>query len=299
MIQEHLTQLLQLTKDQCDTYLKQYLKQQNNFSTRLQEACEYSLFAGGKRIRPALSFALAKDLGVENIDQITPIGAALECIHTYSLIHDDLPAMDDDSLRRGQATCHIAFDEATAILAGDALLNMAFEILSSSQWDLVPEKKIQIIAYISEKSGACGMVGGQMLDLLHENNPHLDQNTLEQIHMGKTAALINAALVAPAIVLNLDQKKQTLLSTVANQIGLAFQVADDILDVTQDSQTLGKNANSDLEQQKSTYVSILGLEQAQNVMHTLLQSVLSNIKALELKHNNLECLSKFIIERKS
>lgn len=299
MTKKQLSQLLQFTKDRCDPYLKQYLEQHNNLSLRLQEACEYSLFAGGKRIRPALSFALAKDLGIENVEPIIPIAAALECIHTYSLIHDDLPAMDDDSLRRGQATCHIAFDEATAILAGDALLNMAFEILSSSVWDLGPEKKIQVIAYISKKSGACGMVGGQMLDLVNENNPHLDQNSLEQIHMGKTAALINASLVAPAIALNLDPKKQTILSTLANQIGLAFQVADDILDVTQDSQTLGKNANSDLEHQKSTYVSILGLEQAQTVMQELLQSILNNIKALELQHNNLECLSRFIIERKS
>ncbi|MCI5072039.1 polyprenyl synthetase family protein [bacterium] len=299
MTSPQLTQLLQFSKDCCDRYLKTYLKQHNNLSPRLKEACEYSLFAGGKRIRPALSFALAKDLGAKNIDQITPIAAAIECIHTYSLIHDDLPAMDDDSLRRGQATCHIAFDEATAILAGDALLNMAFEILSSPQWDLSAEKKTQIMSYISQKSGACGMVGGQMLDLLHENNPNLDQHTLEQIHMGKTAALINAALVAPAIAFDLNSQKQEKLSTLANEIGLAFQVADDILDVTQDSQTLGKNANSDLEHHKSTYVSILGLEQAQNTMHHLLQSILGNLKALELKHHNLECLSTFIIERKS
>ncbi len=224
---------------------------------RLKEAILYSTLNGGKRLRALLTLASGELCGVKR-ETLFPIAAAIEAIHAYSLIHDDLPAMDDDDFRRGKPTCHKAFDEATAILAGDALLTYSFELLSNIA-TLDAEKKLAIIQLYSHAAGTSGMVGGQFIDLESEHC-QISLHQLETIHRKKTGALIKAAILAGAIAGNADQATYDKLSIYADNIGLAFQIKDDILDVTGTQEELGKMPGSDLLQEKSTYISLLGLD---------------------------------------
>ncbi|PIE82248.1 MAG: geranyl transferase [Cardiobacteriales bacterium] len=230
--------------------------------SRIARAMRYSTLNGGKRLRAALVYACAKDFGLEAGD-VDHAAAAIECIHAYSLIHDDLPAMDNDGYRRGKPSNHKAFDEATAILAGDALNTFAFAILTQSkQAESIMVKQIQSL---SLAAGHKGMVGGQMLDIIHTENHKIDQTTLEKIHRSKTAALFGAALHLGASPSPQYDRYRDTLTKIGKELGLAFQIIDDILDTIVDSDTLGKTAGKDQAQQKQTYVSMLGIERSREL----------------------------------
>jgi geranylgeranyl diphosphate synthase, type II len=248
-------------------------------SERLLDAMSYSLLSAGKRVRPVLAYASAQSVDGDMQSPLLDASAcALECMHAYSLIHDDLPAMDDDDLRRGEPTCHIAFDEATAILAGDALQCLAFETLLSA--DAPPQTLVPVMKELARASGATGMVAGQAIDLAAVAT-HPTLNLLERMHVHKTGALIEAAVVMGALASGLHEVKPLkALRTYAKAVGLSFQVQDDILDVTADTTTLGKRQGADRERDKPTYVSLLGLEGAR-------------IKARQLHDEALEALSNF------
>lgn len=257
----------------------QVLHQRGSYTPqRLHEAMRYSLFNGGKRLRPVLVYASCLALGGQ-LHQADAAAAALECIHAYSLIHDDLPAMDDDRLRRGKPTCHIAFDEATAILAGDALQPLAFELLSQPA-SQTPVIQLQMIHILAQASGDGGMVAGQMVDIAAEGQ----QQTLaqlEQMHRLKTGALIKAAVQLGALASgNTDAARLAALTDYAAAIGLAFQVQDDILDIESDTLTLGKTQGADLAKDKSTYPSLLGLENAKGKAAELHQQALDALQSM-------------------
>ncbi|PWW09511.1 (2E,6E)-farnesyl diphosphate synthase [Mangrovibacter plantisponsor] len=263
-------------------------------------AMEYGALLGGKRLRPFLVYATGKMLGMPLSVLDTP-AAAIECIHAYSLIHDDLPAMDDDDLRRGQPTCHIRFGEATAILAGDALQTLAFSILSDTDMPGVSDSsRVAMLRELASASGAAGMCAGQALDLEAEGK-HVDLAALERIHRHKTGALIRAAVRLGA--LSAGEKGAAalpLLSQFSDNIGLAFQVQDDILDVIGDTATLGKRQGADIHLGKSTYPALLGLEQAQTRAHQLCTQALEALAGLRAQHLDtqpLEALAHFIIQR--
>ncbi len=258
----------------------------------------YSLFANGKRIRPVLAYASAEAIGkiTEGVDSVA---AALECIHTYSLIHDDLPAMDDDDLRRGTPTCHIAFNEATAILAGDALQTLAFQIIADCT-SLSPEAKIKSVSVLSKTSGAGGMVAGQAIDLAAVDQ-HLSLPELEKMHQYKTGALIKASVLLGATASGNATDKQLLaLEDYAHAIGLAFQVQDDILDVIGDTDTIGKHTGADASHNKPTYVSLLGLEEAKIKAKELHNQAIETIdNNFDGRAQPLRDLADFIINRTS
>lgn len=265
-------------------------------SERLAEAMAYSLLGGGKRIRPLLVFAAAAAIsGDTDRHAVNAAAAAVECIHAYSLIHDDLPAMDDDDLRRGQPTCHVAFDEATAILAGDALQALAFETLANCQAN--PAVALALIRELGRCSGAMGMVAGQAIDMAAVNTtPNLAQ--LELMHNHKTGALIEAAVVMGAIATG-DNVTALLpsLRHYAKAIGLSFQVQDDILDVTADTQTLGKRQGADTSRNKPTYVTHLGLDGARQKALALHQQALAALVDFDERATPLRDISAYIVAR--
>lgn len=260
----------------------------------LKEAMRYSALNGGKRLRPMLLIA-AGHLSGADPKVLYPLGMAIEMIHAYSLIHDDLPAMDDDSLRRGKPTCHIQFDEATAILAGDALLTESFVILSHLE-GISESAKIKLIQLFSHSAGASGMVGGQMMDLEGEERK-ITSDELVAIHRLKTGKLIKASILAGAIAGDANEKTLMHLTEFADNIGLAFQVKDDILDVTGTSEELGKTAGKDLEQEKSTYVTLLGLEKATTILDELIDKAFDNLNALGEKNAPLLNLTAYVVKR--
>lgn len=287
----------------CQVRINQVLKQQLVFPASgaeiLQKAMDYSLFNGGKRVRPVLAYAAAEACGAEQAMADLP-AAALEMIHSYSLVHDDLPAMDDDDLRRGKPTCHIAFDEATAILAGDALQTLAFEILSREQNNpLTTEQKLAMIQHLSTASGASGMCGGQSIDLSAVGN-QVDLSYLENMHNHKTGALIHASVMMGALC-NPETTQEQLrpLSSYAKAIGLAFQVQDDILDVVSDTTTLGKEQGADAAMNKPTYVSLLGLEGARAKAQELHEVALDALTPFGSNAHRLRAVSDYIVERAS
>ncbi len=239
------------------TFLRTHYPADETAAATLLKAIRYSLLAGGKRIRPLLAYATAEaiDLPPQHADAIA---GSVEMIHAYSLIHDDLPVMDDDDLRRGQPTCHIAFDEATAILAGDALQAMAFEALALAEAS--PAITLELVRQLARACGTCGMAGGQALDLQGENQ-QLDKQRLDQVHALKTGALISATMnMTASLQPALSEQQKTGIATFATHFGMAFQIMDDVLDVTGDTNTLGKPVGSDEKQNKATYPQLLGLE---------------------------------------
>lgn len=266
---------------------------------RLRAAMRYSLFNGGKRVRPVLAyasgFAVKGPLTQQQQSNLDLVACALECIHAYSLVHDDLPAMDDDDLRRGQPTCHIAFDEASAILAGDALQTLAFELLAGAA-DLGAETRIQLLQQLSRASGVHGMVLGQAIDLAAVNH-QLDLDQLETMHRYKTGALIRASVAMGAMACGASAEHLDALDNYASAIGLAFQVQDDILDVTADTATLGKQQGADIARNKPTYVSLLGLDEARSKARELHQQALFALAGFDQHAEPLRRLSAYIIER--
>ncbi len=278
--------------------LKDRFNQNTNDShQKLSEAMRYSLFNGGKRIRPLLIYASAYAFNEPNT-LTDAAAAAIECIHTYSLIHDDLPAMDDDELRRGKPTCHIAFDEATAILAGDALQALAFEWLSQPYLNSDPVKQLKMCQVLATASGAQGMVSGQSIDLAAVGNS-LSLEALTHMHRLKTGALISASTQLGALSTGVnDEKHLDALYHYSNAIGLAFQIQDDILDVTADTATLGKQQGADIANNKPTFVSLLGLETAKKQAQQLYDEALDALGCFDYRADYLRNLAAYIIQRK-
>jgi len=285
---------MQQSSARCNTVLQEKVHQQPDIST-LKDAIAYSINNGGKRFRPALVYSTLEALGCEH-SLGDDLAAAIECMHTYSLIHDDLPAMDDDELRRGQPTCHIKFDEATAILAGDALQALAFELIADSD-KLSDKQKVKTIQVLAKASGAAGMVGGQAHDLASEGR-QLNQTELEQVHNKKTGALIAASTEMAAIAANAPEQTYQALKEFSLTLGLAFQVADDILDITSSTEVLGKPQGADHELDKATYPKLLTLEGAQDYLEQLKKKAIQLLKDAELKQpETLEALTHFVVDR--
>jgi len=260
---------------------------------RLHEAMRYAAQGGGKRIRPLLVFA-AGELGNANPKVLDAAAAAIEMIHAYSLVHDDLPCMDDDDLRRGRPTVHKAFDEATALLVGDALQTKAFEVLVDTQG--TAEMRLSLIGELSKASGSLGMAGGQAIDL-ESVGQKIDLAALKQMHAMKTGALLSCAVRMGAIAAELDATALTQLTQYSTALGLAFQVVDDVLDATADSQTLGKTAGKDAADDKPTYVTLMGLEYAQNQAKELQELALDSLAPFGPKADALRALARLVVER--
>ncbi len=268
-------------------------------SRHLLEPVTYAVMAGGKRLRPVLCLAAADAVAGDSLSVI-PAACAIEMIHTYSLIHDDLPALDDDRLRRGKPTCHIQFTEATAILSGDALLNMAFETISETGLGASVEqarKWLQVIDIVSQASGCRGMIEGQARDLAFEG-VRLTPEALQALHELKTGALIKAAIQVGALIGGGSQKQIEHLTDYANRIGLAFQVVDDILNITGDPARLGKAVGTDQQRQKNTYPALMGLDQSRQFSHTLIDSALQAISTFDNNADPLRAIARYIIERR-
>lgn len=276
------------------TMVEDYLSQLPWGKDSLSESMAYSLVGGGKRIRPVLALAAAQVVGGEP-EKVLPAAAALELIHTYSLIHDDLPAMDNDDYRRGRLSNHKVFGEAMAILAGDGLLTYAFEVLADSTF-AQPERQLRAIREVAAAAGKLGMVGGQVLDLEGERK-QLTLEEIETVHKAKTGALLMVSARLGGILGGGSEEQIEALTAYAQALGLAFQIKDDILDVTADTETLGKPAGSDLRQGKSTYVSLLGLDGAARQLHTQVREAQSALKCLDSDTEFLGGLAVYIEQR--
>ncbi len=265
-------------------------------SNKLVNALSYSLMSGGKRIRPLLSYATAEALEID-LAQADYVAASIEMIHAYSLIHDDLPAMDNDDLRRGKPTCHVQFDDATAILAGDALQAMAFEVLSYIDAD--PKIIVQLIRLLSLSCGVLGMAGGQSLDLESENK-QLDKSSMDIIHQLKTGALISASVEMMGLLCtNCTDESKLALRQYAYDFGMAFQIIDDVLDVIGDEETIGKPVGSDESNNKSTYPSIMGLDDSKKAALSHSQNAVAQLQVLPGDSSYLQYLAEYLVSRKS
>lgn len=293
---EQLQSFMSNTQKRVNLALENCLQAMPCPDPKLDDAMHYSLTGDGKRIRPILVYAAGNAMGSSD-KQLDIAACAVEMIHAFSLIHDDLPAMDDDDLRRGRATCHRAFDEATAILAGDALQTMAFEILSSADTDLSSEQRLKMINQLAKATGAQGMTGGQAIDLAAVGN-HLSLQQLEAMHSLKTGALIRASVLLGGLCNpNITDAELDMLDQYALCIGLCFQIQDDILDVIGDTETLGKPQGSDQEQAKPTYPALLGLEAAKQLAQEQHDMAIEHLAPLGEKANTLRQIADYIIER--
>lgn len=264
-------------------------------NARLQSAMRHAVLNGGKRMRPLLSLATAHALG-QDATSALQAAIAVELIHAYSLVHDDLPAMDDDDLRRGQPTVHIVFDEATAILAGDALQTLAFECLCNAPQSA--ETRVEMLALLARASGIAGMCGGQMMDLegTGQANTH-SLEALESLHSMKTGALIRAAVLMGALSADATHAQIEMLSDFADRLGLAFQIRDDILDIEADSATLGKTAGKDIEQGKTTFPALIGLDASKARLTTLQNEMHASLRAFGETADPLRALVARVVER--
>lgn len=263
----------------------------------IYQAMRYSLLAGGKRLRPILCLATCELLGGTE-PMAMPTACALEMIHTMSLIHDDLPAMDNDDYRRGQLTNHKVYGEDVAILAGDALLTYAFEFVATRTQAVSAERTLRVIADLGKAVGAEGLVGGQIVDLASEGLTDVSLETLNYIHTHKTGALLRVSVTSGAVLAGADESQVTTLSQYADRIGLAFQIIDDILDITATSEELGKSAGKDLAAQKATYPSIWGLEESQQQAHTLVETAKQSVlDSFGPAAQPLVALADFIVDR--
>ncbi|ALQ51007.1 polyprenyl synthetase family protein [Nitrosomonas ureae] len=280
-----------------ETFLEARLPAADCVPERLHKAMRYSVLGGGKRVRPLLSFA-AGELVAADLERITVVAAAVELIHAYSLVHDDLPCMDDDILRRGKPTCHIEYDEATALLTGDSLQTLAFELLAEKPLADIPETQLQMIAQLALASGSRGMAGGQAFDL-DSVGKMLSLPELEFMHIHKTGALIRAAVMLGARCSScLSDEQLAQLDHFSKCVGLAFQVVDDLLDTEATTATLGKTAGKDAEHNKPTYVSILGISQARELAEKLQHDAYQALDGFNEAALRLRQVTDFIIKRK-
>jgi len=261
--------------------------------SRLWDAMHYSLMAGGKRIRPALMLECFSACG--GTEDILPAAMSIECMHTYSLIHDDLPCMDDDDLRRGRPTCHKQFDEATAVLAADALQALSFTLLADL--DFATELRVELVSRLALAAGAQGMVGGQMMDMLAGEEGVTDILQVERIHVHKTGALLRYCCEAGAMLARADDVRLGACSRYGKAVGLLFQIADDMLDATASTEVLGKSAGKDAEQHKATYVSLLGLERTREIAAEMHGLALEALTPLGEDGRHLKALAAYVMER--
>ncbi len=271
----------------------------SGLSSRIVSAMNHSIMAGGKRLRPILCISACEVVG-GNEEKCLKTACAIEMIHTYSLIHDDLPAMDNDDLRRGKPTCHIAFDEATAILSGDALLTLGFQVLSQKSNDLQEEdgfKRLDIIHQIAVAAGYKGMIAGQMLDILSEGKK-LNLEELKQLHLAKTGALIEASIYSGAVLGDGTELQIAKLLEYGNNIGLAFQVTDDILNIEGDSDVMGKAVGTDHNRDKSTYPALIGLSASKQFAAKLIESAVKALEVFDMEAEPLRAIARYVIERK-
>lgn len=277
--------------------LEHLLDAANTNPARLHEAMRYAAQGGGKRIRPLLVYA-AGELGVDSDEQVSAAldaaAVAIECIHAYSLVHDDLPCMDDDDLRRGRPTVHKAFDEATALLVGDALQTRAFEVLANAQCDA--DIRLAMISALASASGSRGMAGGQAIDL-ESVGKKLDLVGLKQMHAMKTGALLSCSVQLGGIVTRLHPIQMQHLQNYSEALGLAFQIVDDVLDATADSQTLGKTAGKDAANDKPTYVTLMGLDYANKAAKDLQESAIASLESFGAKAQALKDLALLVVNR--
>jgi farnesyl diphosphate synthase len=284
-------------RDRIETVLESLLPPPSIAPIRLHEAMRYAVLGGGKRVRPLLAYAAGEAAGAA-LDRVDRAAAAVELIHAYSLVHDDLPSMDNDVLRRGQPTVHIKFDEATALLVGDALQSLAFEVLTDATLADQPRDQIAMLATLARASGSRGMAGGQAVDLASQGKP-LSVSELEFMHVHKTGALIacSVSLGAACGSLSADELRGAL--HFARFTGLAFQVVDDVLDATESTQTLGKTAGKDAAGSKPTYVSAMGVDRAREYAAELLEDALSGLVPLGARGQRLAELGRYIVSRNS
>jgi geranylgeranyl diphosphate synthase type II len=292
MLQETLEQGQALT----DAALDRLIPLETQPPQSIHKAMRHSVFAGGKRLRPVLCIEAGRMIAGTLPPKIEELGAALEMLHTYSLIHDDLPALDNDDLRRGRPTCHKVFGEALAILAGDALQTQAYEVLSRLQCPA--EARVRIIEEIARGTGTLdGMIGGQVVDLEAEHtDPTVEM--LEYIHRAKTAALITASLVSGGLYAGAKDDEVKKLRSFGQSIGLAFQIVDDVLDVTQTSEQLGKTAGKDTAAQKVTYPALFGIEESERKADALVSSAFSELESFGERAERLKELARYLVERK-
>jgi geranylgeranyl diphosphate synthase type II len=306
-----LKDILLQGRQTADEALERLLPPGTQYPPSIHRAMRHSVFAGGKRLRPILCMEAARMVYLAPPDAktvsagepdgalppgVVELGAAIEMLHTYSLIHDDLPALDNDDLRRGLPTCHVAFGEATAILAGDALQTYAYEVLARLQCS--PEARVRIIEEIAHATGTIdGMIGGQVLDLEAEHTKP-DAKTLEYIHRSKTGALITACLICGCIYAEATATELQRVREFGRAAGLAFQIADDILDVTQTSEQLGKTAGKDLTEEKVTYPSLYGLEKSVLMANRLIAQACAALDSFGARADTLEAIARYLVERK-
>jgi geranylgeranyl diphosphate synthase type II len=292
MLQETLEQGQRLT----DAALDRLIPLETEHPVSIHKAMRHSVFAGGKRLRPVLCIEAGRAVAGSFPAGIEELGAALEMLHTYSLIHDDLPALDNDDLRRGRPTCHKAFGEATAILAGDALQTRAYEVLSRLKCPA--EARVRIIEEIAHNTGTVdGMIGGQVVDLEAEHTPPTAE-MLEYIHRSKTAALITASLVGGGLYAGAKDSQVAKLRAFGRSIGLAFQIVDDVLDVTQTSEQLGKTAGKDTASEKVTYPALFGIEASEQKAESLVNEAFAELEGFGEQGVALKELARYLVERK-
>lgn len=290
-------------KEQCarvDAALDTYLPQETELPHSLHKSMRYSVFAGGKRVRPILMLAACQAVGGDT-EVAIPAACAMEMIHTYSLIHDDLPAMDDDDFRRGNPTNHKVFGEAIAILAGDALLTEAFKLVSDPRFaaGCDPAARLAVIHEIATRAGSYGMVGGQVVDMESEGKPGIDLPTVQYIHTHKTGALIKASVVAGALLGGADQIKLAAITRYGEAAGLAFQIADDILDIEGTTEEIGKDAGSDEARGKATYPAVMGLSAAKAEAQSMMDEAMAALEILGSEADPLREIARYIVQRKN
>ena len=297
----NITQYIDLKRKQVDRALERYVPEQKNSLAEHVNAMRYSLFAGGKRVRPILCLAAAesvKDFNDAFPETVMLTACALECIHTYSLIHDDLPAMDDDDLRRGKPTNHVIFGAAGAILAGDSLLTHAFDLLSRDVMETVSaHDRLTIISLISKAAGPEGMAGGQFLDLTHEGK-EVEYDALREIHSRKTGALITVSVQAGGVLGNISPERFKSLTRYGIHIGLAFQIIDDLLNVEGTEEQLGKAAGSDAARNKATYPALFGVAKTREKAEEAVQEALAALDGFDDRADRLRDLAQYILSRK-
>lgn len=291
MMKEQLKQRI----NEIDKALEGFISKEKNPQSRIYEAASYSLFAGGKRLRPILLSECFKMCGGKDVKSVMPFACAMEMIHTYSLIHDDLPAMDNDDFRRGKPTNHKVFGEDIAILAGDALLNFAFETALSAK-DVDAQSKLSAISVMAASSGWDGMIGGQVVDLESEDK-RISLDELKYIHKLKTGALISASCTMGAVLAGADEEKLFKIKEYAENLGIAFQIQDDILDVTADEKELGKPVGSDEKNGKSTYVTLCGLEKAKEYAKEYTKKALDALDSFS-ENKFLKELTEYLLVRR-
>lgn len=298
---KELLTYLKANKERVDTELEACLNADDPYTSRIISSMRYSLLAGGKRIRPSLAIAAYEMFAGKGSDltPVMPSALAVEMIHTMSLVHDDLPSMDNDDFRRGKPTNHMVYGENIAILAGDALLSYAFEYVARNTRNVDPQRVVRVLTLLGESVGHHGLAGGQAMDLEHEGNPDVPLDILTWIHTHKTAALLRVSCASGAIVGGADEEDVRRVSDFAVKVGLAFQIRDDVLDVTQSTEVLGKTAGKDVASNKATYPRLLGLDGSRRQAETLIKEATDALAPYGDRAQTLLALANFIINREN